>query len=104
MRFERARMRPSSCMNAERFGRFVSESWRAECRAARVADRDAAAQHPAIGASGRLNPVFVLEVRRLAGQVRAERRAKTFDLVGMHAIEPVEQRVADFFIAETQHR
>ena len=65
--------------------------------AVRVADRDAAAQHPAIGAGRRLNPVFVLEVRRLAGQVRAERRAQPFDIVGMHAIEPVEQRVADFF-------
>ena len=73
-------------------------------RAVRVAHGDAAAQHPAIRAGGGLNPVFVFEVRRLARQVRAERRAKPFDLVGVHAVQPVEQRVADLVVAEAEHR
>ena len=48
--------------------------------------------------------MFVLEMGRLAGEVRAERRAQTLDLVGVHAIEPVEQRVADLVVAEAEHR
>jgi hypothetical protein len=41
--------------------------------------------------------MFVFQVRCFAGEMGAKRRTQSLDLVGMHPIEPVEQRVADSF-------
>ena len=60
-------------------------------RAVRIAYGDAAAQHPSVRTGGRLDPMFVFEVGRIAGEMRAKGRAKPFDFVGMHPVQPVQQ-------------
>src|SRR5262249_29165948 len=56
--------------------------------AGRVADRDAAALKPQIGAVLVADAMLVLDVIVLPGAGRAERLLQRLDVVGMHAIEP----------------
>ena len=51
-------------------------------------DRDAAAQEPPVGAVLVADPVLVLKVIRLAGEMRLERLLERRDVVGMDAVDP----------------
>ncbi len=69
-----------------------------------VAHRDAAREHPAVGAVAVLHPVLELEVVvRAVGQVRVERLRERRAVVGVHAAEPLPARLADLVLAVAEH-
>jgi hypothetical protein len=70
----------------------------------RVADGDAAAQHPAVCTGSRLNTMLVFEMRRFNRQMRTQGRAQALDVIRVDPVQPVEQSGADFVLSEAQHR
>ena len=55
---------------------------------ARASHRDAAAQEPPVGAVLVADPVLVLKVIRLAGEMRLERCLERNDVVSMDTVHP----------------
>ena len=76
----------------------------ADRRAAAVAHRQAAAQHPAVRAVAAAHPMLALQVRRLAAKMAIDGRAQQDDVVGMHARQPLLGRVADLLFRVAEHR
>ena len=70
----------------------------------RLAHRDPAREHPAVGAVAVLDPVLGLEVLGGAGQVALERLREPGAVVGVHAAEPLARRVADLGLGVADHR
>src|ERR1051326_5457317 len=84
--------------------RCAARGGEADRRAAGVAHREAAAQHPAIGAVATAHPILALEVRRLAAEMAVDGGAQQHDVVGMHARQPLLGRRADFVFLVAEHR
>ncbi len=68
-----------------------------------VPDRQTAAQHPQVSRGLGVNPMLVHEVVGSALQMRVQRSLQSFDVRGVHAVEPLGEIVADVSVLISQH-
>ena len=75
-------------MRSRRSRRIGQRSGDAGRAPGRASHRDTAAQEPPVGAVLVADPVLVLKVIRLAGEMRLERLLERTDVVSMDAVHP----------------